>query len=135
MIKVTDKPIYPEDIISAVKTASSGCVVVYIGLIREYSHGKPVRSVEYQDTVGDASKRLQEIANEIKEKWTVNKMAICHRTGTLKVGDINLVIAIAAAHREEGFAASQYAVDRFKEKLPTWKRETYQDGSTSIGKE
>jgi molybdopterin synthase catalytic subunit len=46
------------------------------------------------------------------------------------VGDINLVIAIASAHREEGLAACRYAVDLFKERLPTRKKETYQDGST-----
>jgi len=45
------------------------------------------------------------------------------------VGDINVVIAVASAHRQEGFAACQYAIDRFKEILPTKKRETYTDGS------
>jgi molybdopterin synthase catalytic subunit len=45
------------------------------------------------------------------------------------VGDINLVVAVASAHRVEGFAACQRAIDLFKEKLPTSKRETYQDGS------
>ena len=45
------------------------------------------------------------------------------------MGDINLVVAIASAHRKEGFAACQHVIDRFKEKLPTDKRETYLDGS------
>jgi molybdopterin synthase catalytic subunit len=48
----------------------------------------------------------------------------------LKVGDINLVIAVAAAHRGEGFQACQYGVDQFKKRLPTVKLETYTDGST-----
>ena len=131
MIEITVQPISPERIINQVKTSSSGCVVTYVGLIRDYSRGKPVLSVEYRDAAGTAGNRLQEIATEIKRKWPVNGVAICHRIGKLKVGDINLVIAIAAAHRQEGLAACQYAVDRFKEVMPTEKRETYHDGSSS----
>jgi len=132
MIEITKEPISPELVVNKVKTDSSGCVVTYIGLIREYSRGKPALSVEYEDAHGTAEGRLQEIASEIRQKWQVNNLAICHRIGKLKVGDINLVFAVAAAHRKEGFAACQYAIDQFKQKLPTRKKETYQDGSTWV---
>lgn len=129
MIKITDKPISPELVVNEVKTDSSGCVVTYVGLIREQSRGKSVLTVEYQDVEGKAENRLREIASEIKQRWPVNNIAIYHRVGKLKVGDINLVVAVASAHRQEGFAASQYAIDQFKQELPTRKRETYKDGS------
>jgi molybdopterin synthase catalytic subunit len=129
MIQITDKPIAPEQVVDLVKTPDSGCVVTYIGLIRDNSHGKAVLSVEYEDADGKAVDRLREIAEEIKQKWPVNKVAIYHRVGRLKVGEINFVVAISAGHRGEAFAASQYAVDRFKERLPTTKREAYKDGS------
>lgn len=133
MIQITDKPVSPGRVVSQVKTPGSGCVVTYIGLIRDNSHGKKVLSVEYEDADGKAADRLREIAEEIKQKWPVNKVAICHRVGKLKVGEINFVVAISAGHRGEGFAASQYAVDSFKQKLPTIKKETYLDGSVSAG--
>ena len=129
MIGITDKPIAPELVVNEVKTDSSGCVVTYVGLIREQSRGKSVLTVEYQDVEGKAENRLREIASEIKQRWPVNNIAIYHRVGKLKVGDINLVVAVASAHRQEGFAASQYAIDQFKQELPTRKRETYKDGS------
>jgi len=132
MIEVTERPILPELVVSKVKTAGSGCVVTYIGLIRDHSRGKPVLSVEYEDVSEKAAKRLQEIAAEIKQKWPIGNIAIYHRIGKLKVGEINLVVAIASAHRGEGFAACQYAIDQFKQKLPTWKKETYQDGSVWV---
>ena len=134
MIEITERPILPELVVSKVKTAGSGCVVTYIGLIRDYSRGKPVLLVEYEDVDGKAAKRLQEIAAEIKQKWPIDNIAIYHRIGKLKVGEINLVVAIASAHRGEGFAACQYAIDQFKQKLPTRKKETYQDGSVSVEK-
>ena len=132
MIEITQKPISPESVVNKVKTDSSGCVVAYIGLIRHYSQGKQVVSVEYEDARHKAKDRLQQIASEIGQKWQINNVAICHRIGKLKVGEINLVVAIAAAHRQEGFAACQYAIDRFKEIMPTKKRETYTNGSIQV---
>jgi len=122
---ITRKPISPELIVNEVKTDSSGCVVTYVGLIREYSQGQRVLSVEYRDAEGTAEDELEAIAGEIRKTWPVNNLAICHRIGRLKVGDINLVVAVAAAHRAEGFAACQYAVDQFKKRLPTRKKEVY----------
>ena len=132
MIEITQKPISPELIISRVKTDTSGCIVAYIGLIRNYSHDKEVLSVEYSDADVKAEGKLRQIANAAKQKWQLNNIAICHRIGKLKVGDINLIVAIAANHRQEGFAACQFVIDRFKQTIPTGKRETYQDGSIFI---
>ena len=132
LIEITQEPISPEPVINRVKTDSSGCVVTYVGLIRNFSRGKAVASVEYQDTTGNAAERLKEIASEIRQKWPIEDIAVCHRVGKLEVGDINFLVAVASAHRQEGLAACQYAVDRFKELLPTRKTETYTDGTTSV---
>jgi molybdopterin synthase catalytic subunit len=135
VIEITEKPISPELVISKVKTNSSGCIVSYVGLIRDSSQGKTVVSVEYQDPRKTAEKSLEQVASEIRQRWPINNIAICHRTGNLKVGEINFLVAIAATHREESFAACQYAVNRFKEMMPTRKTETYLDGSTSVNVE
>jgi len=129
MIQITNKPISPELAVNQAKTSDSGCVVTYVGLIRDNSRGKPVFSVEYRDTDGKAADKLNNIAVEIQRKFPVNRVVIYHRVGKLNVGDINLVVAVAAAHRSEGLAAVQHAVDVFKNRLPTAKKETYRDGS------
>ena len=107
-------------------------MVTYIGLIRNYSQGKAVLSVEYRDSQRNAEGKLQKIAQEAKQRWPIEDIAISHRVGKLKVGEINLVVAIASAHRREGFAACRYIIDQFKQKLPTEKTETYQDGSVLV---
>lgn len=129
MIEVNQNPISPERLIAAVKTAGSGCVVTYVGVIRDNSQGKKVASVSYHDLRGDAERKLQAIADNAKQKWPVENIAVSHRTGELKVGDINLVVAVSSAHRSEGFAACQYIIDEFKRKLPTSKKETYLNGN------
>ena len=129
MIQITDEPISPEVVVNQAKTFDSGCVATYVGLIRDNSRGKAVLSVEYTDADGKATDRLNEIALQIKRKYPVNNVVIYHRVGKLNVGDINLVVAIAAAHRTEALAAVGYAVDLFKDRLPTAKKETYLDGT------
>jgi molybdopterin synthase catalytic subunit len=126
-IEITEEPISPERIINEVKNDNSGCVVTYVGLIRNYSQGKAVLAVEYEDSERNAEAMLQEIARDAGERWQIENIAISHRVGKLRVGDINLVVAIASAHRVEGLAACQYVIDRFKERLPTKKTETYQN--------
>ena len=133
LVQITSQPISPDKVVNLARTTSSGCVVTYVGLIREESRGKTVLSVEYTDSDGKAQDRLRDIADEIRQKFPVNNVAIYHRVGKLDVGDINLVVAIAAAHRGEGYAASQAAIDLFKEKLPTAKKETYLDGGIWTG--
>ena len=131
-VVITKEPISPETVVNRVKTDKSGCVVTYVGLIREHSRGRKVVSVEYCDSDGKAEKRLKEIASDTRQKWQLGNIAICHRMGKLKVGDINLVIAVASAHRQEGFSACQYAINQFKQRITTLKKETYEDGSVWV---
>jgi len=133
MVEITSQPILPEQVINRAKTNASGCVATYVGLIRDNSYGKRVSCVEYQDRDGKAPDRMQRIVDEARSKWHLENIAFTHRIGRLKVGDINLVVAVAAGHRGEGFAACQYIIDRFKESLPTHKTETYEDSSISTG--
>ncbi len=130
-IKIVDTPLNPDEVISRIKTLDSGCVVSYVGLIRDNSHDKMVRSVEYRDTDGQAEARLRKLGEEIAARFPVNNLALCHRVGVLNTGDINIVFAFACGHRQEGFAACAYAVDRFKDTMPTAKKETYLDGSVN----
>jgi len=132
MISVTDQPLSPETVIGQARRPEFGCVATYVGLIRADNRSKPVANVEYRDP-GDAVASLSAIAAEAQQRWPGTLVAISHRIGVLQVGEINLVVAVGAAHRGEGLAACAYLIDRFKEKLPTSKRETYLDGGIYQG--
>jgi len=134
MIEVTEEPVSLERVIDNARSDSSGCIVTYVGLIRNYSQGKAVLCVEYRDPEGNAENKLQEIAREARQRWYIEAIAITHRIGKLKVGEVNLVVAVASAHRSEGFTACQYVIGQFKERLPTEKTETYQNSSVLVEK-
>jgi molybdopterin synthase catalytic subunit len=131
MIAVTSKVLSPDEIILATKTADSGCVSTYVGLIRDNSRGKKVEYVEYTNRGDESVKILESIAEDVKKKFSINKMSLVHRAGKLNVGDINLVVAVAASHRGEAISACSFAIDEFKARLPTDKIEKYTDGTVS----
>jgi molybdopterin synthase catalytic subunit len=78
---------------------------------------------------------LARIADEIHERWGLERIAIVHRTGLLGVGEASVVIAISSTHREAAFHACLYAIERLKQIVPIWKKEFYADGATWIGSE
>jgi len=125
LIEITQTPILPEVVINKVRSDTCGCVVTFVGMVRNLSsNSKRVFFLEYETSAKELARReLQQIAKEIQAKWQLADIAIWHRMGKLKVGEITLVIAIAAPHRKEAFEACQYAVDRFKQVVPLWEKE------------
>jgi len=125
---VSQTPIDVEQIIRAVSTPRSGGMDVFIGTVRNHSQGKRVRELEYSAYVPMAEKLMAEIEKEIKGKWIVDAVALVHRIGILKIGDVAVVTAISAAHRNEAFEACRYAIDRVKTIVPIWKKEHFEEG-------
>lgn len=125
LIEITQTPILPELVISKVRKDVYGCVVTFVGTVRgSSSSGKEVLFLEHGFSSEESARQdLQRIAEEIEARWRLEDIAICHRMGRLKVGEITLVVAIGAPHRREAFEACQYAIDRFKQVVPAWEKE------------
>ncbi len=133
MIEITDRPLAPEEITQKVRRDTNGGVVTFLGTTRLYNEGRKVEYLEYEAYRPMADKKLEEISEEIKKKWGLEDVAISHRLGRLKIGEISLVVAIASPHRKKAFEACQYAVDRIKEIAPIWKKEVFEGGEVWIG--
>jgi MoaE-MoaD fusion protein len=132
-IEITAAPISPESIIKKVKQDCCGALVTFTGTIRDYSEGHKVLFMEYEAYHEMAYKKLAEIAAEVRDRWKPLNIAISHRVGRLEVGDVALVVAVGSPHRKEAFEACQYTVDRIKEIVPIWKKETREDGGVWLG--
>ena len=133
MFKIVDGPIDEIALEQAIRTDADGAVITFRGVARKHSRGREVVHLEYEAYPEMAEKVMAQIGDEIKAKFPVSAVAIVHRTGVLEVGQASVVIAIAAPHRGEAFAASQYAINRLKEVVPIWKKEIWDDGSQWIG--
>ena len=129
MIEITDQPLDPERVTNLVRQDGNGAVVTFLGTTRDNFDGKRVLRLEYEAYYGMALKKLEEICREMREEFGVDDVAIFHRTGLVEIGQISLIVAVAAPHRKEAFYACHKVVDRVKEIVPIWKKEVYEDGS------
>jgi molybdopterin synthase catalytic subunit len=101
-------------------------------MVRNQTNGKPVIALEYQAYEPMALQVFYQIADSIRHQWSnVNRVVIYHRIGRLSVGEISVLVAVGCPHRGEAFAACQYAIDTLKHNAPIWKKEHWQDGSSS----
>ena len=132
IIQVTDKPIVPGKVIAKVKGEDCGAVVTFTGRVRRSSEGKQVLYLEHGIQGEAPEETLKDIVGEIRGKWDVGEIAFCYRKGKIVPGEVTIVIAVAAIHRQEAFAACQYAVDRLKQKVIT--KEGREDGEVSVVK-
>lgn len=128
LARITDAAIDRSAVEAFVHTDADGAVVAFEGVIRDHDHGSTVTSLEYS-AHPDAEKFLAEVCNELASE-TGLRVAAAHRIGTLVVGDVALVAAVAAPHRAEAFAACALLVDRIKQRVPIWKRQHLADGVT-----
>ncbi|UOQ46510.1 molybdenum cofactor biosynthesis protein MoaE [Halobacillus salinarum] len=122
-----------EEVTALVSRPAAGAINTFIGTVREFTNGKRTLYLEYQAYKAMAEKKLAQIGMEIKEHWPEAESAIVHRTGTLAIQDIAVVIAVSTPHRKDAFEASAYAIERIKEMVPIWKKEYWEDGEEWIG--
>ncbi len=132
MMTISDKPLNVQAVIEAVQTEAAGAVNVFIGTVRNQTAQKNVIGLDYEAFEAMAIKKMQEIAEEAKAKFPVLKVAIAHRVGKLKLGEIAVVIAVATPHRAESFAACKFIIDTLKEVVPIWKKEIFEDGDVWV---
>jgi molybdopterin synthase catalytic subunit len=129
MIELTYEPLNPEKVTSNIRRDSNGAVVTFLGTTRNNFQGKQVLTLEYEAYEEMALKKLGEVREELQAEFELEDIAISHRIGTVPIGEISLVVAVASPHRKLAFEACQKAVDRIKEVVPIWKKEVYEEGS------
>lgn len=111
---------------------ANGAIALFSGMVRNQTDGQSVMALEYQAYEPMALAVFKQIAIDIRQQWPdITRIVIHHRTGKLTVGEISVLVAISSPHRGEAFAACQYAIDTLKHNAPIWKKEHWQDGSTS----
>ena len=99
-----------------------------MGTIRDRHEGRAVESLEYEVYREMAEKKMKELEALIMTKWPVKKVAMAHRYGRLKVGEVSVAVAVSSEHRAEAFEACRFAIDTIKRTLPLWKKEKLKSG-------
>ena len=136
-----------EELARRLASPEDGAVVGFLGITRR-SAGTPapgqeaaaarhagdaVEALDYEALEPMALRILGEIADEIRDRFDVERLAIIHRTGEVPLGEASVAIVACAPHRAAAFAAAAYAIDETKARAPIWKAERFQDGHVWIG--
>jgi molybdopterin synthase catalytic subunit len=109
-----------------------GGIVTFQGATRrdlDREHGAVLR-LEYEAYEGMARQQLERLAAEATRRWSAGRVAVIHRIGGVRPGELSVVIAVASVHRKEAFEACRWLIDTLKKDVPIWKKDVFEDGTT-----
>ena len=128
---ITKSPIDPSKVLASVQDPAAGGSVLFVGTVRNHAAGKSVTGLAYEVYRGMAEKKMSEVEEQVRERWPVRRVAMVHRYGELRVGEVSVAVAVSSDHRADAFQACRYAIDSIKRSLPLWKRERLKSGKES----
>jgi molybdopterin synthase catalytic subunit len=150
ILELRPEPLEPSilaDLTARLATTEDGAVVGFLGVTRvtpgtpapgqeaeaERHADERVDGLEYEALESMALRILGEIADEARDRFGVERLAIVHRTGSVPLGEASVAIVAAAPHRAAAFDAARYAIDETKARAPIWKAERFASGHVWIG--
>lgn len=132
LAELRDTPLSLDEVVSAVGDPRSGGTAFFVGTVRDHDHGRQVRTLSYSaHPTAEAQMRgvMEQVAADTgTADRAVWRAAAVHRVGDLEIGEPAVIVAVAASHREEAFAACRRIIDDLKAQVPIWKHQTFDDG-------
>ena len=114
----------------SVRSDQAGAVVLFLGTVREMTNGRQTTALDYDAYPEMAESTMQELIDEVCEKWPIEQVGIIHRLGHLQLGDICVAVALSSPHRQQAFESGRFLIDELKVRVPIWKKENWADGTT-----
>jgi molybdopterin synthase catalytic subunit len=129
---LTRQPIDSRAVSDRLLRGEDGAVIVFEGVVRNNTKGRPTRFLEYECYEAMAVKMMEEIGGEIAGSFEIGRIAMVHRLGRLEIGEASVAIIVTAPHRKAAFAAALEGINRLKRLVPVWKKEHFADGEVWV---
>jgi len=100
--------------------AAAGGIASFLGQVRS---GGGVEALELRHYGPLTLPGMEALAEEAQRRWMLEGLLIIHRSGEMAPGDPIVLVAAAARHRRDAFAAAEFAMDHLKSESWFWKRE------------
>jgi molybdopterin synthase catalytic subunit len=107
----------------------AGAVVTFLGVVR--GDGGRIAAMEIEHYPGMTDVAIGRIVAKAQARWNLVSALVIHRYGRMRPGDAIMMVATAAPHRQDAFAAAEFLMDYLKSRAPFWKKELSPDGSAS----
>ncbi len=129
LFAITEEEIDLNRLLAQITLPTTGAACFFTGMVRAITRrGEPHQTsyLVYEAYRPMAEAKMHQVADEIRTRWPeVEGIAIVQRIGRLDPGTPTVLIGCTAAHRDTGvFEAARYGIDRLKEIVPVWKKET-----------
>lgn len=112
----------------AAASGGAGAIVTFTGIVRDLAD-TPMSAMEIEHYPGMTERAITAIAAEATARWSLNSALVIHRYGRLAPGAPIMMVATAAVHRAEAFAAAEFLMDYLKSRAPFWKKEITGSGA------
>ena len=129
MAYVTRDRLDPALLLAEARRDGDGGLTLFVGVVRDNADGRAVTEMEYEAYEPMAERVMAQIEADLAARFPEARLAMRHRIGRLLVGEVAVVVAASAPHREEAFAACRAGIEEIKARVPVWKREWGPDGS------
>lgn len=106
----------------------SGGVVSFLGQVRAEAGAQAVLELELTHYGPLTLPGMRDLGRSATDRWALDGILIFHRSGRMRPGDPIVLVAAAARHRRDAFAAADYAMDHLKSRAWFWKRERTASG-------
>ncbi|MCC5963240.1 MAG: molybdenum cofactor biosynthesis protein MoaE [Rhodobacteraceae bacterium] len=107
----------------------NGAIVSFCGIVRGENG---LQAMEIEHYPGMTERALHRIAEQAMTRWTLGGALILHRHGPLTPGEPIMMVATAARHRADAFAAADFMMDYLKSRAPFWKKERRASGESWV---
>ncbi len=131
--EIVEEPLSVDAVMAKVKSPRAGAIVVFAGIVREWTGDRRTVRLEYEAYREMALSEMARIGREVTGRWPDVRLAVTHRIGHVAIGEASVLVAAAAPHRADAFEAARYAIDRLKQIVPIWKKERWEDGEEWVG--
>lgn len=131
---ITTQVLFPVEVEKCIAKPEFGAQLSFVGVVRDHDPEAAGEVVSLSYTAHpDAERILADIVNRHSRDAThidgEIRVAAHHRIGDLEVGDVALVVSVAAAHRSHVFEVCSSVVEEIKASVPIWKKQHTRDGA------
>ena len=111
----------------AAGAAGAGAIVTFTGMVRD--NGGKLSAMEIEHYPGMTERAIAAFVEQAMARFSLIDALVIHRYGRLEAGEPIMMVATAAPHRIDAFAAAEFLMDWLKSRAPFWKKEISADGS------
>jgi len=133
-VRIQEQDFSVEEEVRALRATSQrmGGIVTFLGCARDFSEGRDVFSIEFEQYAGMAVAAMNSFRDEALKQFDIMDVRIIHRVTTVHAGDQIVLIVVGAEHRKPAFAACEWLIDELKKRVPIWKKEVTPEGDAWV---